>query len=30
VFDHCPKLLRLFRAVAEHAGVKGWLAKARA
>ena len=25
VFDHCPKLLRLFRAVGEHAGVKAWL-----
>lgn len=27
VFDHCPKLMRLYRAVAEHAGVKAWLAK---
>ncbi len=27
VFDHCPKLLRLHRAVAEHEGVKAWLAK---
>lgn len=27
VLDHCPKLLRLFRAVGEHAGVKAWLAK---
>jgi prostaglandin-H2 D-isomerase / glutathione transferase len=29
VFDHCPKLLRLFRAVGEHDGVKAWLAKAQ-
>jgi prostaglandin-H2 D-isomerase / glutathione transferase len=27
VFDHCPKLLRLYRAVAEHQGVKAWLAR---
>lgn len=27
VLEHCPKLLRLFRAVGEHAGVKAWLAK---
>ena len=27
VLDHCPKLLRLYAAVAEHAGVKAWLAK---
>ena len=27
VFDHCPKLMRLYRAVSEHAGVKAWLAK---
>lgn len=27
VFDHCPKLLRLFRAVGEHDGVRAWLAK---
>jgi prostaglandin-H2 D-isomerase / glutathione transferase len=27
VFDHCPKLLRLFRAVGEHEGVKAWLTK---
>ena len=27
VFDHCPKLMRLYRAVGEHAGVKTWLAK---
>jgi hypothetical protein len=29
VLDHCPKLLRLFHAVADHAGVKEWLAKAK-
>ena len=27
VFDHCPKLMRLYRAVGEHGGVKTWLAK---
>lgn len=27
VLDHCPKLLSLHRAVAEHDGVKAWLAK---
>jgi glutathione S-transferase len=27
VLDHCPKLMRLFRAVGEHPGVKAWLAK---
>jgi prostaglandin-H2 D-isomerase / glutathione transferase len=27
VLDHCPKLLRLYRAVGEHEGVKAWLAK---
>lgn len=27
VLDHCPKLLRLGRAVGEHAGVKAWLAR---
>ena len=27
VFDHCPKLLRLYRAVGDHPGVKAWLAK---
>lgn len=27
VLDHCPKLLALFRAVGEHEGIKGWLAK---
>jgi prostaglandin-H2 D-isomerase / glutathione transferase len=25
VLDHCPKLLRLFRAVGAHEGVKSWL-----
>ncbi len=29
VLDHCPKLLRLYRAVSEHPGVKGWLARSR-
>jgi glutathione S-transferase len=29
VFDHCPRLLRLFRAVGEHEGVKTWLAKSK-
>jgi glutathione S-transferase len=27
VLDHCPKLLRLYAAVGEHAGIKAWLAK---
>jgi glutathione S-transferase len=27
VLDHCPKLLALFRAVGEHAGIQAWLAK---
>lgn len=27
VLDHCPKLLRLYRAVGEHAGIQSWLAK---
>lgn len=27
VFDHCPKLLRLFHAVSEQPGVRAWLAK---
>ncbi len=27
VLDHCPRLLRLFRAVGGHEGVQGWLAK---
>jgi glutathione S-transferase len=30
VLDHCPKLLRLFHAVADHAGVKDWVAKSKA
>jgi glutathione S-transferase len=30
VLDHCPKLMRLYRAVAEHPGVKAWLAKTAA
>jgi prostaglandin-H2 D-isomerase / glutathione transferase len=25
VFDHCPKLKRLYQQVGEHAGVKAWL-----
>ncbi len=29
VFDHCPKLLRLYKAVGEHEGVKAWLARAK-
>jgi glutathione S-transferase len=29
VLDHCPKLLRLFRAVGEHAGVQAWQAKSK-
>lgn len=29
VLDHCPKLLRLSRAVAEHDGVKAWLNRAQ-
>ena len=29
VFDHCPKLLRLDRAVGEHEGVKAWLARSK-
>jgi glutathione S-transferase len=29
VLDHCPKLLRLYQAVSEHSGVKGWLGKGR-
>jgi glutathione S-transferase len=28
VFDHCPKLKRLYAAVAEHPGVKTWLSRA--
>lgn len=27
VLDHCPKLLRLARAVGEHDGVKAWLSR---
>lgn len=27
VLDHCPKLMRLYRAVGEHPGVKSWLAR---
>ena len=27
VLDYCPKLLRLYRAVGEHPGVKAWLVK---
>jgi prostaglandin-H2 D-isomerase / glutathione transferase len=30
VLDHCPKLMRLYCAVAEHPGVKAWLAKTAA
>lgn len=30
VLDHCPNLLRIYRAVGEHPGVKSWLAKQRA
>ena len=29
VLDHCPKLLRLHKAVAEHPGVQGWLARSK-
>ncbi len=29
VFDHCPKLLRVHRAVADHPGVQAWLAKGK-
>jgi hypothetical protein len=29
VFDHCPKLLRLYRAVGEHEGVKTWLTRSK-
>jgi glutathione S-transferase len=25
VFDHCPKLMRVFREVGQHPGVKAWL-----
>jgi len=27
VIDHCPKLLQLHKAVAEHSGVQGWLTR---
>ena len=27
VFDHCPKLLQLHKAVGEHPGVQGWLTR---
>ena len=30
VFDHCPKLLALYRAVGSHPGVKAWLARSKA
>lgn len=30
VLDHCPKLLRLYRAVGEHPGVKAWLERPKA
>ena len=30
VLDHCPKLMRLYRAVAEYPGVKAWQAKSAA
>ena len=29
VLDHCPKLLRLYWVLGEHAGVKAWLARAK-
>src|SRR4030095_12029670 len=29
VLDHCPRLLRLYRAVGEHPGVKAWRARHR-
>jgi len=29
VFDHCPKLLQLHKAVAAHPGVQGWLTRAK-
>jgi len=29
VLDHCPKLIRLHKAVSEHPGVRGWLARSR-
>jgi len=27
VFDHCPRLKRVFQSVGEHAGVKAWLTR---
>jgi glutathione S-transferase len=27
VFDHCPKLMRLYVAVGEHPGVQAWLTR---
>lgn len=30
VLDHCPKLMRLYRAVADHAGIKAWLGRKKA
>ncbi|MBN8510948.1 MAG: glutathione S-transferase family protein [Burkholderiales bacterium] len=30
VLDHCPKLLRLYRAVGAHPGVKSWLERPKA
>ncbi len=27
VFDHCPKLKRVYQAVGDHPGVKAWLAR---
>lgn len=29
IFDHCPKLKRVFSEVAGHPGVKSWLARAK-
>ena len=29
VFQHCPKLMRLYEAVGEHPGVKGWIGRGR-
>jgi glutathione S-transferase len=28
VFDHCPKLMRVYQEVGEHSGVKAWLERA--
>ncbi len=30
VFDHCPKLKRLFAAFGQHPGVQGWFARSQA